>query len=213
MCAHKAILPLLGLFLCYGLSISAQISLKAYSHFHYLNAELHPQPYDFEPRPFRHRGFSGAIRWANSASTAYHELNGEIRFRDFEGIESEEYSLRYEYGIYFKKIGTPALRFSLSGAGRIYYLYEEVEASQSLSGFRVRVDQAGLNWAIFLRMEYFFWENWFIDVNLTALNIYYGVDFSRVFNPLLTTRQQRQGGLETGGARYRLLRIGFGYQF
>ena len=210
---------LIGLLMLSFISSStaqARLDLKLYNVFGYFNQRENTPYFIKRDKDFSWTGISPAIK----IHKAHSQMNWELAVRY--GIakqrtmastfKEQDFSIRTEWGKYMKAGFIKNARLQISASARLFvYLSDEVPTAIS-PGFRITSEAGGISFSVVPHLELPLSEVLFLDINTSLLNFYYGVNFNRVHNPVLTINQQQQGGFELTIWSEYILRIGIGYR-
>ena len=184
-------------------------SLKLYSNIVRANV-YQPNHFDFRDQQAAFRGISLAYKRLNNGISHEFEARFNVRSRSLpnDTFSSWETQFRYERGKYWKL--TDKLFVQRGLAASFFHLNEDISVI-SYNVFPVKINTSGVDLSYFFHLEYHITSNLYLDLNAPIISTNVGVQFSEVANPMLTERQQRQGGFDFNGTFFGMVRLGFGY--
>ncbi len=195
-------------------------SLKIYSNFLLLGSERYKSEPIFIATRDNNNGFEFeqiTIAFRKEKEKRFWEYEaGFLMFSEEDSINQLDHfdvHFRVEKGYQLKESSNGKFKFYLSPAAKAYYWKEEDIPKNTIDEFPITNWLGGINLTIFLRGEYHFSEQWHLDLNISFFGSNFGVDFQKIENPILTDRQQTQGGYDFDIRQERILRIGLGYTF
>ncbi len=129
-------------------------------------------------------------------------------------INSEDivFRLRFELGRWVKNFEDKKLKLGWSPSLGAYVHSSKVTPKTSES-FPITSFQAFFKIALVPRVQYSLTPNLFLDLNFPIQIMSFGFDSTTIENPVLTERQQKQGGFDFDLTGEVLMRFGVGYRF
>jgi len=214
-------------FFCYVLlswgSLTAQETfdaVKIYGDF-YLGKMGRGEPNLYLGR-FDTNSFKGATLaylWVNPNKEFSKELELGMRIRTrnvtFDSvnyaIKDFEAATRFELGVRLKKKLFNYLTFSLNPAVDLYFYKGNAEPAQS-TAFPVDFIDGGILFSFIPHLEIPLGDRLFLDLNINFINVSFGINFQRTFNPAWSEQLQKLGGFDFDTQGERSFQIGLGYR-
>ena len=126
-------------------------------------------------------------------------------------IKDFEAAARFELGVRLKKKLFNYLTFSLNPAVDLYFYNGDAQPEFS-SDFPVSSVNGGIMLSFIPHLEIPLGERLFLDLNINFINVSFGIDYQRTFNPAFSERQQKTAGFDFDTQGERSFRIGLGYR-
>jgi len=139
-------------------------------------------------------------------------LSNKHQFDDGE-VKQFGVHLRHEFTAYFERDikFIKGLVFKLSPSFRLFYFDTLIDAP-SQAEFLTKSKKGGINYSLFLDLEYFVTERLYIDANVSIATLTVAIDYSYVDNPILTENQKEQYPFDFDlGLWEPIFRVGVGY--
>ena len=211
-------------------------SILLYSNFNFLTFVDVQDPFlENENLGFGFRNFSVAFfkskenvkrsYWEADFSFATQTREGDIQNFNFDPLssivmttvepvetKSNYYGLRFEFGRWFKVVRDEKLKFGWAYSFRSFVFTDKLTPKSSI-GFEQEKFKSVVTFCLVPRMRYELNNRFYLDLNYSLDLFYGGVDFQTINDPILTARQQRQGGFDLGLLGAGILRLGAGCKF
>jgi len=145
------------------------------------------------------------------------ELGMRIRTRNVSfdsvdyAIKDFEAAARFELGVRLKKKLFNYLTFSLNPAVDLYFYKGDAEPVQT-TAFPVNFMDSGILFSFIPHLEIPLGNRLFLDLNINYINVSFGINFQRTFNPAWSESQQKTGGFDFDTQGERSFQIGLGYR-
>jgi len=214
-------------FLCYalsfGISLTAQETfnaVKIYGDFYFGKVGRgEPNLYLGRFDSNNLKGITVAYSWVNPDKKYSKEIELGTRIRTrhvtFDSINYSikdfEAAARFEWGVRLKKKLFNYVTFSLNPAVDLYF-YDGDAQPESIIGFPVSSTNGGILLSFIPHMEVPLGERLFLDFNINFINVSFGIDHQRTFNPAFSEPQQKISGFDFDTQGERSFRIGLGYR-
>ncbi|MEO1516600.1 MAG: hypothetical protein AAFV95_16355 [Bacteroidota bacterium] len=193
---------------------SDRMSLKMYGQLLRLGASTN---FFFErPQfmPFDYFFFKPALSIQKAGSQWIHELEPNVRLRDYEadGFKETYISLRYELGKSPAHHPPNQIQLRLGYSAEAFYYNGETPRSSVFLLYK-EIDRTGLMLSLIPHLQLPLFDRFFLDLNVTllAVSAYYEQDFTD--NPIFTESQKTIRSLEATISAAPSLGIGLGFDF
>ncbi len=126
-------------------------------------------------------------------------------------IKDFEAAARFEWGVRLEKKLFNYIIFTLNPAIDLYFYEGDAQPISGLD-FPASSISGGMMLSFIPHIEIPLGERLFLDLNINFINISFGLDFQRKFNPAWTERQQKTGGFSFNTQGEQSFQIGLGYK-
>lgn len=215
-------------FLCYALFFWSPLmaqetfnAIKIYGDFH-LGKIGRGEPNVYLDRFDDTNNFKGATLaylWVdpNKKYSKELELGMRIRTRNvtFDSVEYNikdvEAAIRFELGARLKKKLFNHLTISLNPALDLYFYKGNAQPVLTANAPVTSID-GGILLSFIPHLEIPLGERLLLDLNINFINVSFGINYQRNFNPAWSERQQKKGGFDFDTQGERSFQIGLGYR-
>lgn len=192
---------------------SQSSELILYKDFFYFNSKPFLQSSAYEVKSIDNYGWSMAYKKIKNESR-YNQLEAKVFFSKSDDasapFDRKEILLNFRRGKYLKKQLFNVLKVRYGPSLNVNLVTEELEIGTDRA-FRRENISGGIGLSVFGGIEYSLSNRLNIHIDTNLLGMSFSTKYSNIENPVLTERQQRQGGFDFELFGERILKIGIGY--